>query len=80
MYGIFTDEIRIVKKFTEQLTSCYLKTLPEMCCVAYACAAIETLRWIAWVGFKLTVFASVSCRGDKNRNKIKIEISMDERR
>jgi hypothetical protein len=61
MYGIFTDEIRGLLKNSQTGSRVVSKTLPEMCCVAYACSAIETLRWIAWVGFKLTVFARVSC-------------------
>ena len=35
--------------------------IPEMCRVAYACSAVEALRWIAWVGLELTVLARVSC-------------------
>lgn len=34
--------------------------LPEMCRIAYTCAPIQALRWIAWISFVLTIFSGIA--------------------
>lgn len=38
-----------------------MRILPEMCRIADARSAVETLRGIAWISFILTILSGIAC-------------------